>query len=242
MRAINEDTDGNVWIATASGIARFNEATRNFTRYDSSAGLPRGTIYGIVPGNNHALWLSSNQGLYRFDAETGDVRHYQHADGLQANEFNGAAYIKASDGTYFFGGIGGITGFRPEDLATNDIPPKVVITGLRVFNEPVAIGDGGGGILQKSITETSAVRIPYTDNVITIEYTGLHFVNPELNRYAHQLVGFDRDWVHGDASRRSATYTNLAPGNYEFRVRAANSDGVWSTTDSVLGIAVLPPW
>jgi len=243
IRAINEDSSGNIWIATAVGIARYVEEDDLFVQYSSAEGLPHGTIYGILPEGDHVLWLSSNQGLARLDILTANVRIYDYKDGLQANEFNGDAALKSNDGTFFFGGIGGITSFKPGDLGDNPIAPKIVITAMRLFNKSVPIEpDNPNALMQQTLDETDSITLSHTQNVFSLTFAGLHFVSPELNSYAHKLEGFDRDWVYTDASRRDATYTNLDPGEYKFRVRAANSDGLWSQSDAVLRITVLPPW
>ena len=243
IRDIAEDRNGRIWIATANGVARFEEESERFSRITVSDSLPQGTIYAVVPQGDDVLWLSSNQGLARYDMVDGSVRAYDYKDGLQANEFNGASKLVASDGRFFFGGIGGITSFLPEQLAENTVPPKVVIMGLSLFNEPVPVEPGNpDALLQKSIDQTEQISLRHSQDVISLNYAGLHFVSPALNRYAHKLEGFDRDWVRTDASQRTATYTNLDPGEYQFMVRAANSDGLWSERAASLRITVLPPW
>jgi signal transduction histidine kinase/DNA-binding response OmpR family regulator/streptogramin lyase len=243
IRSITEAEDGAIWVATGNGIAKFDEQTNSFERFTSAHGLVEGVIYGIIPETSRILWLSSNRGLMRFDTSSGSVRKYDYKDGLQSNEFNGGAYLKGSDGTYYFGGIAGVSSFRPEELSNNPVPPQTVITRFTLFNEDVPVTPNDEeAVLRVPVSEAHAIRLNYDQNFFGFEFSGLHMVAPALNRYAHMLEGFDRDWVYSDADRRYANYTNLDPGDYVFRVRSANSDGLWSEKDAIVAISIAPPW
>ena len=243
IRSITESDDGTIWIATGNGIASYDERTESFERITAADGLAEGVIYSIIPETNDVLWLGSNRGLLRLDTRTTEVRKYDYKDGLQSNEFNGASYLRGSDGTYYFGGIAGISSFRPELLSSNPVPPKNVITRFTLFNEDVRLEPGNqDAILQVPISEADSLQLNYDQNVFGFEFSGLHFVSPELNRYAYMLEGFDRDWIYSDAGRRYANYTNLDPGEYTFRVRSSNSDGRWSEQDAAISISIMPPW
>jgi len=243
IRAINEDLDGGIWIATGGGIARYDEESGEFERFTSSEGLIPGVIYAVVPEQSGVLWLSSNRGLMRYDVHQREGRHYEYKDGLQANEFNGGAALRTRAGQIYFGGVGGITRFDPSDLVGNPLPPEVVITNFSLFNSPVAFSrNDPASILKKPISETTSLELRYDQNFIGFEFSALHFVSPERNRYAYLLEGLDHRWTETDARRRFASYANVDPGDYVFRVRAANSDGVWSVNDAAIGIHIAPPW
>lgn len=243
IRAFAEDESGTVWIATGNGIARYLESAGHFERFTVADGLMPGVVYGIVPEGNGVLWLSSNHGLMRFDTQVRAGRQYEYRDGLQANEFNGGAALKTRSGEIYFGGVGGITRFEPSRLVNNPLPPTVVITEFSLFNKPVPFRRGDAtSLLKKPMSETTSLELDYDQNFIGFEFAGLHFVSPARNRYAYKLEGLDPDWTETDASRRFASYANLAPGDYVFRVRAANSDGVWSVADAVIDIHIAPPW
>lgn len=243
IRAITEDETGTIWIATGNGIARFDEEARSFRRFTSADGLMPGIVYAIVPEGSGVLWLSSNHGLMRFDTQKREGRQYEYRDGLQANEFNGDAALKSRSGQIYFGGIGGITKFRPAELVDNPLPPTVVFTDFSLFNKSVPFRrDDPTSLLKKPVSETKSLELDYNQNFIGFEFAGLHFVSPARNRYAYMLEGLDQGWTETDASRRFASYANLAPGEYVFRVRAANSDGVWTVADAAISIHIAPPW
>jgi len=243
IRSFAEDEDGAVWIATANGIARYNDATGDFQRFTSADGLIAGVIYGIVPVGNGVLWVSSNRGLMRYDTLARGGRQYEYRDGLQANEFNGGAALLTRTGYVYFGGVGGITRFHPDQLVDNPVPPKVVITHLSLFNRPLRFGRNRvDALLTRSVPETHQLSLNYDQNSIGFEFAGMHFVSPARNRYEYRLEGFDDAWISTDAVRRYASYSNLDPGEYRFRVRAANSDGVWSTDEATVDVTIMPPW
>jgi signal transduction histidine kinase/ligand-binding sensor domain-containing protein/AraC-like DNA-binding protein len=231
--------DRILWVGTAGGgLNRLDIGAGTFTRYTTDQGLPNNVIYGVLPDDVGHLWLSTNRGLARFDPRTGEVRSF--ADGLQSNEFNSGAAFRSASGELFFGGIYGLNRFRPEDIRDNPHRPEVVITGLRRLNRREAVGDSGS-ILDRSIVETTSLRIPARDNVLTFEFAALDYSAPEKNRYAYRMVGFNDTWI--DASEtRTATYTNLPPGSYTFQVRGSNNDGVWDEAGTSLELRILPPW
>ncbi len=243
IRSIAEDGLGGVWLATGNGIARYDESSRSFDRFTSAAGLVPGVIYAIVPADDGVLWVSSNRGLMRYDTRERQGRHYEYRDGLQANEFNGDAALKTRSGHILFGGVGGITRFHPEELRDDPVPPSVVITGFSLFNRPVSFEAGRqAGVLSRPVSETEAITLRHDQNFIGFEFAALHFAQPMRNLYAYMLEGVDPDWTQIDASRRFASYANLRPGRYLFRVRAANSDGVWSVEDARMHLIITPPW
>jgi signal transduction histidine kinase/ligand-binding sensor domain-containing protein/CheY-like chemotaxis protein len=233
--------DQVLWVATGgAGLNRLDIEAGTFSRYTTAQGLPNDVVYGILPDETGRLWISTNRGLARFDPRTGAVRSFDAADGLQSNEFNSGAAFRSASGEMFFGGIYGFNHFRPEEVRDNPHPPPVVITGLRRLNRREVLGDSSS-ILERSIVETTSLRIPARDNVLMFEFAALDYSAPGRNRYAYQLVGFDDAWVDA-GSYRTATYTNLPPGRYTFRVRGSNNDGVWNEAGASLELRILPPW
>lgn len=243
VRMVAEDGRGALWIATGNGIARYDEQNKSFDRHTAADGLVPGVIYAILPEDDGVLWLSSNGGLMRYDTHRRQARRYEYRDGLQANEFNGEAALKTGSGHMLFGGVGGITRFHPDELRDNPVAPQVVITGFSLFNRTVTFQrDDPSPVLTAPISETRELWLRHDQNFIGFEFAGLHFANPAANRYAYRLDGFDDDWTETDASRRFASYSNLDPGHYLFRIRAANGDGVWSTDEAAIAIIIAPPW
>ena len=228
---------GVLWLG-GTGLDRFDTRTGTVTHFTTRDGLPNNTIYGILGDDAGRLWLSTNRGVSRFEPETGRFTNFGLEHGLQGLEFNEGSAFQAPDGEMFFGGLRGLTAFRPAEITHNPIPPTVVLTDLRLFNEPVGIG--GDSPLAQSLDKTSEIRLGHDQNHVAFDFVGLHFQNPEKNTYAYRLDGFDADWIDA-GTRREATYASLAPGAYTFYVRAANSDGVWSP-DRTVRLIILPPW
>ncbi|MEE8523643.1 MAG: triple tyrosine motif-containing protein, partial [Thermoanaerobaculia bacterium] len=187
---------------------------------------------GILIDDEGDLWMSSNRGLIRFDPETETFESYDSSHGLQNDEFTQGASLRTRDGRLYFGGISGFNAFDPQQIRRNTHAPPVVLTGFLKFNQPVDLG--------RPLSEIREITLGHNDYVVDFEFAALDYTAPEKNRYLYQLVGLDRDWVDSGELRR-ATYTNLAPGAYTFRVKASNNDGVWSEEGLELAIRVLPP-
>lgn len=233
IASISIDPRSNVlWIGTASGFNRFVPAEGRFYSYTERDGLPNDVVYGVLPDNQGALWLSTNNGIVRFDPKSETFRPYDASDGLQGTEFNAGAYYKSADGELFFGGINGYNSFYPEAIHDNTLKPEVVLTGFKVFNEDLK--------LPKAPEYTDTIRLTYRDDVFSFEFSALHLTAPQKNQYAYKLEGFDQNWV--TTQRRFATYTNLDPGKYTFRVRASNNDGVWNDAGLSVMILIEPPF
>lgn len=240
IRVIYEDKNGYLWIGTHNGgLNKFNPETDNFLRYTMSEGLPDNSIYGILEDEIGNLWLSTNKGLSKFDPETEEFTNYDKYDGLQNNEFKEGAYFKTSDGSLLFGGINGFNLFNPSEIKKNSTAPKIVITDFQILNRsvpPELIYPR-----QKSIMETDVIEIPYKKNVISFEFSALHYTAPEKNRYKYIMEGFDEDWTDAE-KRRHVTYTNFSPGEYVFRVKASNCDGIWNEEGTGIRIKIIPPF
>jgi signal transduction histidine kinase/ligand-binding sensor domain-containing protein/CheY-like chemotaxis protein len=241
-----EDSGGTLWVGTAAGLNRMRrgvDGSITFTRYTRGDGLADDSIAAILPDGQGKLWLSTNIGLTSLDPATGRVRNYAGADGtIEGAYFDGSA-LAADDGTLYFGGFNGITAFDPTAVRPNGIAPAVAITDLQIFNEslrPGARRPDGRVPLPRAIEATRELTLQQQDSVFSLEFAALHFASPQNNRFAYQLEGFDRDWVSTGANKRFATYTNLDPGRYVFRVKAANKDGVWSEPTE-LAITIMPP-
>jgi ligand-binding sensor domain-containing protein/signal transduction histidine kinase len=230
-----ESARGELWVGTAAGLHRMERDAggRTLFRY-----FPVTTAHEPVPigaileGGRGELWVSTTVGLTRVDPATGDFKSYSAKDGLlDGTYFVGSAALGA-DGELHFGGVNGMTSFMPDAVRDNPYPAQPVITDFLVQNRS-RLPRPGGQALQ--------VALPYRDNVFTLEFAALHYADPQSNRFAYRLQGFDQDWTETDAGKRFATYTNLDPGHYVFEVRAANKDGLWSDAPASIGITIAPP-
>jgi diguanylate cyclase (GGDEF)-like protein len=235
---IHEDQQGDLWVGTlGAGLHRWRAEDRRagrivFTRYTERQGLPNDSVYGILEDDSGDLWLSTNRGLSRFDTRREAFRNFDTAHGLQSNEFNFGAYHRAQNGEMFFGGNGGFNAFLPERVRTNDNVPPVVLTALYRLGRRVNI--------DAELAGPGGIRLGHDDYVVSFEFAALDFAAPERNRYSYKLEGLDRDWNEAGSVRR-ASYTNLSPGHYTFRVRGSSSDGVWNEAGVAVPITVLPP-
>jgi diguanylate cyclase (GGDEF)-like protein len=234
------DDAGGVWIGTRGGgldrVLNPTEAPHGlrFANFSESQGLPNNSVYGLRADGTGNIWISTNFGLARLDPRNGAVQRFHRLHGLQAEEFNFGAHYRDRSGKLFFGGAAGFNSFYPEVLEFNERPPRVVLTQFLKLNSP-----GAAGVPEERIER---LDLSHNEDVITLKFAALDFADPRANRYEYKLDGFDADWVSAD-ERRAATYTNLPGGRYVFRVRASNSDGVWSTQDLALPVDVAPsPW
>jgi signal transduction histidine kinase/ligand-binding sensor domain-containing protein/CheY-like chemotaxis protein len=242
IASIYEQETGDFWISTVNGLDKFDRQKGQVVRsYSMKDGLPDDTVSGILEDEHGVLWLGTQNGLSRFDPQKESFRNYTISDGLQGKSF--ALYTapsKSASGEMFFPGSGGFNAFYPDQIVDNLNPPPVLITSFQLANKPVPIG--GGSVLQKSILETDELVLSYQDNVFSFEFVALDYRDPEKNRYKYKTEGFEEEWNEVDSTRRFATYTNLDPGNYVFRVIASNNDGVWNEDGTSIKITITPPW
>ncbi|MBL7991659.1 MAG: hypothetical protein JNN25_09500 [Candidatus Kapabacteria bacterium] len=245
--SICEDRRGALWYGTyGGGLYRWDKskkgAAQELVRFTADQGLPNEIVYGILEDRRGRLWISTNKGIAVLTcADTTKpaeqpsyrIRAFEASDGLQSNEFNRGAYTKFASGMMAFGGVGGFTLFHPDSVRDNPHSPDVVITGFRKFNRLVP--------LDSAVTEKTTLELEYTDTFFSFEFAGLDYVNPLKHQYAYKLENFDENWIQA-GTQRSVNYTNLDAGEYVFRVRAANSDGVWSQNDAALRVLIRPPF
>jgi signal transduction histidine kinase len=223
------------------GLYRFNRSDETFTHYTEVDGLPSNELSGILEDEGGTLWISSKKGISRFDPRTTTFKNYDASDGLVTNDFHRSCYDRAANGELFFCGAAGITAFFPDRIREDAYVPPVVITSLSIFNRPVSIG-AGTVRLPRAIPYADSVTMPYDAKVFALEFAALSFANSAKNRYRYRLESFDAGWNEVDSKHRLATYTNLDPGHYVFRVQGANSDGVWNEKGVSLAIVITPPW
>jgi len=234
---------GSVWAGTAGGLSRLDLRTGRFRSYSMRDGLPNDVIYGILPDAQGNLWLSTNKGLARFNLASGACRNFDVSDGLQSNEFNAGAHYRSRSGEMFFGGIEGFNIFHPATIRDNPHAPPMAITDLQIFNQPVPVGGMSDGrvVLIRDITATPVIELAHSDRVFTLGFAAMNFVDSGKNRHAYMLEGWDADW-NQVGSRRYATFVNLPPGEYVFRVIGSNNDGIWNREGVRLAIRIKPPF
>ncbi|HZV67068.1 MAG TPA: two-component regulator propeller domain-containing protein, partial [Telluria sp.] len=238
-----EDHKGTLWIGTQAGLNQMTvgaDGAVRFRHYTSHDGLADDGVAAVLEDEDGVLWISTTTGISRFEPDSGRWRTYSSGDGTIEGAYFDASALRAADGTLYFGGFNGITAFNPHGISDNLIPPRAVITGFQIFNKPVEATHPG--LLKGPIESASEITLEAEDSVFSLEFSALHYASPQRNRFAYQLEGFDQNWVSTDSTKRFATYTNLDPGAYVFRVKAANKDGVWSASGASLKIRILPPF
>lgn len=241
VMVLYQSQNGTLWIGTyGGGLNKFNFTDNTFKSYKEEDGLPNNAVYGILEDENSNLWLSTNRGISKFNPQTEKFRNYDVNDGLQSNEFN-SSYCKTSDGEIFFGGINGLNSFFPDEIKDNSFIPPVYITSLQILNKNIAVNEefNGRKILTRNISYTDEIELTHSDYVISFEFTALNYINSNKNRYAYKLEGLDKDWNYS-GNRHFATYSNLPPGKYTFRVKGSNNDNIWNEKGTMLNIIVIP--
>lgn len=230
-----ESARGELWVGTAGGLHRMEVGKEGlrFRFYPFNKGPEALPIGAMIEDEHGFVWASTTAGITRVDPATGATKNYTAKDGLVDGSYFVGAAMRGRDGQFWFGGTTGLTSFLPDAVRDNPYVPEVVITDFLVLNRSRAT---------PNFHEQSALTLSHRDTVFTLEFAALHYADPEGNRYAYQLEGFDQGWVDTDARRRYATYTNLDPGTYVFRVRASNKDGVWSAQPASLTITITPPF
>ncbi|HYG37058.1 MAG TPA: two-component regulator propeller domain-containing protein [Cytophagales bacterium] len=235
-----EDSKKNVWIATAGGLNLFNKKTRTFKNYTKKDGLPVDAIYGILEDDHNNLWLSTSNGLCKFNPSAKTFKTYTVSDGLQGNFFKENTFLKTKKGELLFGGNNGFNILNPDNIKSNSVIPPVFITDFRIFNLPVEVGKKGSP-LTKQITESKEIVLSYEQSVFSFDFTALNYRSPEKNEYAYILEGLENDWNYV-GNMRTSTYTHLDPGEYVFKVKASNNDGLWNEEGTSISIIVTPPF
>lgn len=228
------ERNGSLWAATYGGglnrIIRSPLGTFNITHYRESNGLINDNLYCVIPDRHGYLWMSSNKGLSRFDPTTERFLNFTEHDGLPANEFNHNAFLAESSGVMLFGGISGFVEFDPAEIVLNSIVPPIVITDLRIFEQP-----------RNDLLQSREITLKYDENYLSFEFSSLSYDAPKKNQYAYRMIGVNERWTLTDL-RRYATFTNLSPGEYLFQVKGSNNDGLWNEAGVSLRISILPPW
>ena len=233
ITALLEDNNRYVWVGTNGGLNKLDPPSGVCTRYFIEQGLPSNDIAGLLEDETGTLWISTSNGLASLDPMSQTFNSYDIEDGLQSIQFKDGAAYRGSSGQLFFGGVNGYSYFSPSDIKHNSIAPPVVLTSFKIFEQPVP--------LPQSVSYLNSIELTYKDNLFSFEFAALDYTHTADNRFAYQMEGFDKDWVYS-GQRNYVSYSNLDAGQYVFRVKASNSDGVWNETGLALQITIFPAW
>jgi ligand-binding sensor domain-containing protein/signal transduction histidine kinase len=233
VNSIVELTDGLMCSATDKGLAIMDFNSHIYKIYNTTEGLANHYLYGILADSKENLWISSNRGLSCYYPATAKFENYGMKDGLQSYEYNSGATYKNKNGEMFFGGISGFNYFHPDSLYASESCPAIIISGLKV-NDVTYLADS-------SIMSKQVLNLGFGQNTITFELTAIEFTNPDFITYSCFLEGYDQDWVQLGPSA-FIRYSQLPPGSYRFRVKAANRQGNWSKTPAQIFLVIERPF
>ncbi|MBN8702716.1 MAG: SpoIIE family protein phosphatase [Bacteroidetes bacterium] len=235
---IHEDKRGAIWLGTDLGLNKVDVKTNTITQYYQKDGLPNDIVYGILEDEFGNLWLSTNNGICKFNPSIQNTNGsaftcFTKEDGLQSNEFNQGAYYKAEDGELFFGGSKGFTSFYPKDIKTNTTPPTIFLADFKVNYRDFNIDSAF--LFKKDI------KLSHTQNHLIFTIKAIDYVKPQGLRYSVILEGHEKEWSPYSFNTL-ISYPQLPPGDYVFKVRAINNNGVEAIHPLEIRISITPPW
>ncbi len=243
--SLTEDAQGNIWAGTQFGLNKITvDDNRNIKvkTYTVKDGLSSDYIHAIRTDEKGQIWASTNKGINRLNKAVPSFAVFDKRDGLQSSVFSENTSFKTKEGLLFFGGVEGVTYFSPDSIKINNFVPPLYFTNLKINNldyqfgkkQPLSI------LLEKPFYETESIALDYEKNIFSIDFSSMDFHAPDKNEYMYMLEGFNKDWVYA-STKRSVTYTNLSAGTYFLKVKATNSDKIWSEKPHLLKITILPP-
>ncbi|TAJ11320.1 hybrid sensor histidine kinase/response regulator [Marinilabiliaceae bacterium JC017] len=245
IHTIYEDSEGMIWIGSGqSGLYRMNPESGTFSCLTIKDGLPSNSVYGIIEDQNRNIWFCTNRGIGRYHRGSNTILTLNSDDGLPTNDFEAGAIVQTNEGELYFGSKKGLISFFPKDIVQDNRDVDVALTGFRIFNEPVAVGQKVGNTipLVKAIDYAEEIVLPWYQNNFSIEFAAPKAEKPAKVKYKYLLKGANNRWIETDAKRRVATFSNLDPGSYLFKIVGANSTGKWSAHEKQVKIIVKPPF
>lgn len=239
-----------LWVGTNNGLnkiiiddSKSYDLTfpniKNISHFTIEDGLADNSIKSIVEDNNGNLWLGTSAGISFFNVQKNTFINFTSDDGITGNDFNHCAALKFDSNLIFMGSTYGLNYFNAAAISQSSYAPSVVITDFQIFNNPVRVGSNS--VLAKHIAYTKEIILSHTQNVFSFQFSAFDYNSTNTINYAYMMEGFDNDWIKG-GTRRFVTYTNLKPGNYVFKVKATNSDGIWSDKIATVKLMITPPW
>lgn len=222
------ELDGTLFVGSNSGITGYDLEDKKFTNYNKNN---KKSIKSLEKTSDGNIWASTTEGLLFFNPETGEYINYDQKDGLENNQFQSGSSYYDKKGYLYFASRQGVTRFHPVNLSNNETPPPVHVTDIRKMSPE--------GTVQSVGTYQEEVIVAHDEYYISIDFTALNYNRPEKNKYAFMLEGFDDKWNYPEG-KTTAVYTNLRPGTYTFKVKAANNDGLWNHTGTSIKIVKSP--
>jgi signal transduction histidine kinase/ligand-binding sensor domain-containing protein/DNA-binding response OmpR family regulator len=224
---IYQDGKGRLWFATDGGLDRFVPSTRTFVHFTEKDGLSGNTVYNILEDDHGNLWMGTDKGISKFNPETKEFKNFDVLHGLSSSHHWNRLAVRMDNGEMFIGRSYGLIRFHPDSIKENPYIPPIVITSFMLFDKPVSFG--------------KEIKLAYDKNFLSFEFAALSYYNSQRNQYAYRMEGIDKDWVYS-GTRHYASYPDMAPGKYIFRVKGSNNDGIWNEAGTSISIVILSPW
>ena len=236
---IFEDSSKNLWFATENGLNLFEKKTRTFKKFTTKDGFPSNVVYSILEDDAKNLWLTTSKGLVKFSPNHKTIKIYTTANGLLSDQFNYASAFKDTNGDMYFGNLNGMISFNPKNFTKNKYTPSIFITNLQINNKDISV-NGNDSPIKQSISHIDELELSNNQSSFNLEFASLNYTAPQLTEYWYKLENVNTDWVYLERNNK-VFFTELAPGNYVFKVKSLNSFGVWSK-EVALKITILPPF
>ena len=236
VNSIFEDSDNNIWFATGSGLYKLNSTTMEFKSYTTANGLPSNVTFRIEEDDRNRLWISSSNGLILFIPENDSIAAvFKHEHGLISNHFNYNSSARDKNGNFYFGTIKGLVYFNANTIETSNFKPKIYIDKIN-FTQSESNDKSEMNIFMKK-----ELTLKHCQSSFSINYCALNYQGAQYTKYAWQMEGLSPKWNYVTGETK-AYFTQLAPGQYTFKVKAANISGIWNETPATIRITILPPW
>lgn len=239
INKIFEDSNKVIWMATEGGLCKLNPNTGKFTRLTTRNGLPSNLILSMLEDDEGRLWVSTSRGLAVVNPTSEAIKIYTQAHGLLSDQLNYNSTFKDRSGRMYFGSVSGLVRFHPASFLKNSYKPPVYITGFQIYGQEIGIRNAGSP-LRESITFTKKLQLTHEQSSFSIDFSALSYTSLNTTEYAYKMEGLDNDWTYLKTNRK-AYFTSLPPGNYVFKVKAANNSGIWNNQETQLAIEIIPP-
>jgi signal transduction histidine kinase/ligand-binding sensor domain-containing protein len=241
VTSVFEDSDNRIWVGTeGGGLCLLNNDGKTFISYSTKQGFPSNTVFKMLEDRKKNLWITTTRGLVCFNPSTKAIKIYTKANGLLSDQFNYNSAFKDAAGNMYFGCVKGMISFNPNNFIENNFVPPVYITGIQVNNHELNSSEKKSP-LKQAISFTKKIKLPYNKSSFSIDFAALSYTAPETIGYAYKMEGLDKNWTYIKTNRK-VYFTNLVPGNYTFKVKAAAGNGTFSTNEQYLTIEILPPF
>lgn len=245
IKTIYEDLEGTIWIGSAGGgLSKFVEKSdtseTRFIAYTTEQGLSGDIVSGIMEDDEGFLWVSTENGITRFNKQNHSMMVFLFSDKTYGNHFNENANTFCRDGNMLWGSLDGLLVFNPKSFVPNEHTPPVTLTEFKIYDQRVKVGEKDSP-LKQAIDHTRKLVLDYRQNTFTLEFATLSLGDTKKNKYMYMLENYDKQWS-ASTTYNAATYKNLAPGKYVFKVKGTNSDGVWSNETTEMEIIITPPF